>query len=1334
MHNLRTTFFITFAVMLLSGLGMGFTTYSAQSKLSEITLLKERQFKLNSLAHELKASSDKLSQFARSYVNTNNERWLDLYNYVLLVRQGKVPLPNEYTLDYWDKLSAPNVPLPPIDKNLKGISIIARLEQAGTEPLELAKLRNALAKSDALVNIEQHAFNAIKGLKQDKYGNWNIQGLPDSDLARQILFSNDYFDEKAKIMTEIEQAYHSVESRLNNKIVQLDSEYARVQLANTILIVLLVSNIIISFYLLWSLYIRPVATIQRQVVQNVKDKNFSFKLNESVSGELSIFTKSMNFLLDNISEQLNFNTIMKDFGMALRGKKDPKALGEELLQFLEKRLPIPLMGLYVIEDDNILNRVAGTGYAASAPKKYTNRDCIHFHVVETKKPYRLRFGEHQYSIDLNGDRLEIEEMHYFPLLVGQQSIGLLELGCLESINSSDYKWVKSVIHDLAISLQLTQNIELQAKAEKRVSEQLELNKKILDAIPNPMYYKDKSGHFLGVNSSFHRYFGTFDADVLSAMPSDIFAPQVAHVLEESHQRLITNSSNHNFEIVIDDEHGNARSFVVYEANYTNEANITDGGVGLLLDVTERKQMEKELIEAKIKADEMSLAKGEFLANMSHEIRTPMNAIIGMSHLALKTDLSKQQLNYVNKIDLAAKSLLGIINDVLDFSKIESGKLSLEEVPFSLQEVLDNVVNINIIKIQEKGLELLLDVNSDTPLNLVGDPLRLGQILINLVGNAIKFTQEGEIRIKVSAQTSENSVVLNFKVQDSGIGMTPEQQKRLFQAFSQADGSITRKYGGTGLGLSISKRLVELMQGDISVSSEPNKGSTFSFNAECKLADGDIITTTTCPSKMLEGKHVVVVDDNDSARDILASILSAMKFKVQSVSSGLEAIELLENNHVDILFIDWKMPNMDGVATIEKIRERFADESPKCILVTAHGSEVHLEESYQRIVDALILKPVDASQVNNVLSECYNIQSQTLKKSSASASNAITMNQERILLVEDNETNQEVASEMLKQVNLDVTIADNGKIALELLSKQEFDLVLMDMQMPVMDGLTATREIRKLPQFDTLPIIAMTANAMQEDVEKCNAAGMNGHIAKPINHEVMISTIYEKLTEEKLEVLEDGDNSERLNPVEEQPQDAFQFDGLDYQQGIDRLGGNEEVYWKILRKFTNKQIEETINLNQALMLGDTECAHRLAHSLKGSAANLGAHFLEGRAFDIEQAIHNEETVKGEQVSELTIYLRALNDALEIEASKNQEKDEGTGTDLTNIDKPLLSKHFNDLNDTLQAYDASSKGHLKSIYELNMLDKSQLSMIEEHIENFDFEQAIKSLSELRNDIEC
>lgn len=1330
MLNLRTTFIITFTIMLLSGLGMGLTTYTSQSKLSEITLLKEQLFKLNNLANELKTSSDKLSQFARSYANTRNKRWLDLFDYVLLLRQGKVPLPAEYTLDYWDKLSAPNVPLPQIDKTIKGISIIERLENTGIKPIELARLRNALAKSDALVNLENRAFNAMKGLRQDEFGNWNIKGDPDFALARQILFSDEYFAAKANIMTEIEQAYHSVESRLNNQMHKLKEEYKVVHSTNTVLIVLLVSNIIISFYLLWSLYIKPVATIQKQVVQNVKEKNLNFKLNESVRGELSIFTKSMNFLLENISEQLNFNTIMKDFGMALRGKKDPKALGEELLQFLEKRLPIPLMGLYVIENNSVLTRVAGTGYCASAPKKYNNKDCIHFHVVETKKPYRLRFGEHQYSIDLNGERLEIDEMHYFPLLVGQQSIGLLELGCLESINSSDYKWVKSVIHDLAISLQLTQNIELQAKAEKRVSEQLELNKKILDAIPNPMYYKDKKGEFLGVNSSFHRYFGTFDADVLSAMPSDIFSPHVACIFEESHQRLISNGSNHNFEIMIDDEQGHTRSFVVYEASFTDVNNIADGGVGLLLDVTERKQMEQELIEAKIKADEMSSAKGEFLANMSHEIRTPMNAIIGMSHLALKTELTKQQYNYINKIDLAAKNLLGIINDVLDFSKIESGKLSLEEVPFSLQEVLDNVVAINIIKIQEKDLELLIDIEPDTPINLVGDPLRLGQILINLVGNAIKFTEKGEIKITVSAKKSGQKVELDFAVQDSGIGMTPEQQKRLFQAFSQADGSITRKYGGTGLGLSISKRLVELMKGEITISSTPNKGSQFSFNILCEI-QGDKASTVTCPASMLEGKQVLVVDDNDSARDILANILSSMKFNVHRASSGFEALEILETERIEILFIDWKMPQLDGIETIHKIRAKYIDLPPKCILVTAHGSEVHLEQSLQ-CVDALMLKPVDASQVNNVLSECFNLQQPNYKKPPQTHSETKLFNQEQILLVEDNETNQEVASEMLQQANLKVTVADNGQIALDLLSEQAFDLVLMDMQMPVMDGLTATKEIRKLGKFTTLPIIAMTANAMQEDIDKCSNAGMNGHIAKPINFQTMINTIQTHLSAE-LPLLSVTTEETPSVTLEEPSNLGFQFEGLDQQQGIERLGGNKEVYWKILKKFINKQIEETINLNQALMLGDTECAHRLAHSLKGSAANLGAHFLEQRALEIEHAVHNNQAVNSDQISELTVYLRALNEALTLEES-NQNESSRAEAELVTLDRALLVQRFNTLNETLQAYDASSKSHLKSIVKLNMLRKEQLSPIEAHIDNFDFEQAIESLNALRQSMNC
>ena len=545
----------------------------------------------------------------------------------------------------------------------------------------------------------------------------------------------------------------------------------------------------------------------------------------------------------------------------------------------------------------------------------------------------------------------------------------------------------------------------------------------------------------------------------------------------------------------------------YPARYEGRAAI----MSWLMDVTELRDNERQLEIARDQAEESTRAKSDFLANISHEIRTPMNAIIGLTHLLLQTDLTSQQQEYVVKSDGAAKSLLHLINDILDFSKIEAGKFETVPHEFYLADVLKHAVDLVAPQVSEKGLEFLLVVSPDAPSGLVGDDFRLLQILTNLSSNAVKFTDSGEISLTVEViKETESEAELRFLMRDTGIGLTQEQIQKLFSAFTQADNSTTRRYGGTGLGLAISKRLVEMMDGTIWVESTPGQGSTFGFTARFGRHDkkARYIERRT----EFNGLSAMAVDDNDLALKILNKYLQTMGFNVYTAKSGPEALTTMgeladRGQHLDLILIDWKMPEMDGIETTRRINEITAPEHiPAVIMATAYSCDEVIIQAKEVGIKTVLPKPLSPSSLQNVLSVVFGESEEDQERRLAKAAKGrdpadlvAHLKGARVMLVEDNEVNQLVARKILKKAGLEVKVANNGQESLDILNSGEtFDLVLMDIQMPVMDGLTATAEIRQNPKFADLPIVAMTAHAMAQDREKSLASGMNDHIVKPLD--------------------------------------------------------------------------------------------------------------------------------------------------------------------------------------------------------------------------------------------
>jgi PAS domain S-box-containing protein len=773
--------------------------------------------------------------------------------------------------------------------------------------------------------------------------------------------------------------------------------------------------------------------------------------------------------------------------------------------------------------------------------------------------------------------------------------------------------------------------------------------KIIDGSPVPTFVLDASHTITHWNKACEKFFERpASAMVGTKNQGQVFygepRPVMADLVMTGEMRLLEKYYQHKFRRspLIADGFEAEHHFPVFNrwlfitaAPLRNAQGEIIGAIETLQDVTENKQAELALMDAKRIAEMAANTKAEFLANMSHEIRTPMNAVIGLAHLLLKTELSNKQHDYVNRIHGAGEILLRLINDVLDFSKIEAGRMQLEAAEFKLDDVLTNVATIVLSRAQEKGLELHYVVEPEVPACMIGDSLRLTQILVNLLGNAIKFTPAGTVTAFFRRlPCDDGQLLLEVDVQDTGIGMSIEQQGRLFQAFTQADTSITRHYGGTGLGLTISKRLVELMGGHIWVNSQPDIGSTFSFQISLGLSAD---TTTLHRAELAKTPRVLVVDDNPLARTVLLRLLEKFGCQVQVCESGHAALRRLEASAelpFDYVTIDLNMPDMDGLELAAAIRS-LLPEAPKLVLITAADTHVLEHQGDLRHFHQTINKPITAAQIRNLLAN--NPVPAASRKTAPAALAGV-----HVLLAEDIPTNQLIAREMLEELGLTVTTVDNGRLAVAAMTEHgsRFDLILMDMQMPEMDGLEATRQIRLNHPDQPLPIIAMTAHALDEERERCMAAGMNDFITKPVDPGILEATLLRWQPQGRKTHPVPEPKTMETPPVVSNGLPALP--GIDTVEGLRRMMNKANLYIRVLRDFRTRFAGEADLIRAALAAGDNATAERHAHSTKGLAGSIGAQELREAALQLEQSIR---AGGGHPTAALDAYEAALTTVIE-----------------------------------------------------------------------------------------
>jgi two-component system sensor histidine kinase/response regulator len=1190
----RTSQILTITLIVLSAVAVTLTFWSRHYRFAQEDAYEMRR-KMSNYTEQLAAASERLTGLARAYASTGDRRYLNAFQ-------------QEFN----------------IDRNRD--TAIRGLQQLGLTARETELLARTKQFSDYLATLESQAFAAA--------------GTNNFRRAIQIAYGPEFETAQAQRLALVSECRRELSERFTNNAL-MHSRTARA-FANVALGMLIVNSVMIIGALIMFYrrrVVNPLAhlnTSLRKLVAGEKGASIGFQDDPSEMGELARSMEKYRVTVDEADRQQWVKVGVAEIADALQDAQQPDAFGRSLLAKL-----VPLVGggcgVFHLFDEKARRFIFTSVYGADQPQpentSFAPGEGIAGQAAVERKIIVL--------FDLPADYIRIRSalgegkpraLAVVPITIGDRVLAIVEIAFFSLLSDQQRALLNEAATMAALKLEVLQrNLELQ-RTNFLADQALDLTKAGYWHVP-----LDGSGWY---NSSERaaRIFG----DLPAADHRYTLEHWAANVRAGDEAAAKITMDNFNAAV--------AGEVPAYDAVYAYKRPV-DGRIvwihalgqvvkdasgkatdmfGVTQDITDFKSLEIELVGAKQKAEEGTVMKSMFLANMSHEIRTPMNAIIGLSHLALKTNLTGKQHDYVSKIHNAGTSLLAVINDILDFSKIEAGKLDLETTDFKLDEVIGSVTTLTAQKAHEKGLEFLAHIQPGIPECLLGDPLRLGQILTNFVNNAVKFTERGEIRVDIElVEQAGDRVQLKFSVRDTGMGMTPEQTQKLFQPFTQADMSTTRKHGGTGLGLTICQRLVELMGGRIWLESEPGVGSVFFFTVWLGVSS-DKTALRRVPEK-LPKLRVLVVDDNPTAREILHEALGSVVARVDAVDSGRNAIAAVREHDAsdpyDLVFMDWRMPGMDGLQASRHIKsDETLKHQPAIVMVTAFGREDVREEAERLALDGFIVKPVTKSMIVDTLVNVFaEIGDEAAVKADGEA--GTRLRGARLLLTEDNEINQQIAIELLESEGATVTVANNGREAVEILfggpQPPPFDAVLMDLQMPEMDGYQATAKLRSDQRFAAFPIIAMTAHATLEERQRCLDSGMNEHISKPIDPEALFQTVAKFYRpaesanvskQTKAETHVDGNGLPSI-------------DGLNTKDGLSRVGGNQKLYVKLLRQFADQQGSSAQQIADALNKGDAEVAERLAHTVKGVAGNLGATPIQNAAAQLEKAIHAKPSLEG-----------------------------------------------------------------------------------------------------------
>jgi PAS domain S-box-containing protein len=891
-----------------------------------------------------------------------------------------------------------------------------------------------------------------------------------------------------------------------------------------------------------------------------------------------------------------------------------------------------------------------------------------------------------------------------------------------------------------------QDITERKLAEARLREQANFTTNLLNSIPNPVFFKDANLRYLGSNPAFEAFMGMRSETFLGKTADELVPGKLGDLYREQDETLLANGGLQVYEAQVMSTNG-LRDVMFHKSVFADADGQPAGLTGVMIDIT-------DIREAQHQAEAANQTKSAFLANMSHEIRTPMNAIMGLTHLLQRDATSQRQKSQLTKINDAAAHLLGIINDILDFSKIEAGRMTLDPTNFDVERMVSHVCDLVSDRAEAKGLELVADIAGVPPV-LHGDGLRVGQVLLNFATNAVKFTERGSVVIKAAVRhETADTLTVRFEVKDTGMGMTPEQQQRLFQPFMQADVSTTRQFGGTGLGLAISRRLAELMNGQVGLDSTPGMGSTFWLELPLRrTSTGQALPRArgSLPDRM----RVLVVDDVADARETMADVLSKMNARVDTADSGEQCLALVAaadrlGDPYRMVLVDWAMPGTDGMATGTQLAALDLKERPLALLVSA-VREMPPENLAQGHFDGFVTKPVTPGALLQVVADTLGGAKATAADlTETSAENLLQARPGlRVLLAEDNPLNQEVAIDLLQHAGLTVDLAADGLQAVQLAGQYAYDLILMDLQMPNMDGMTATQHIRAMPLHGSTPILAMTANAFEDDRNACLAAGMNDHVAKPVSPAVLYGALLRWLPEQGRMATASlpaaattADNTS--SPHEASLRAALAaISELNHEAALRNVLGRPAKLVSLLRRFAQEHANDADTLNALLTAADSQTAQRQVHTLKGLAGTLGLHTLQEAALVVEKGVRAGLDVPalapdmarlGSALASCCQALAQLPDPASLDEQALRQDDAPTQPALTVEQQAALQTEVAQLQ-ALLASDDLKATHAFEVLKPQLMplcDPTRLNRLARHLDDFAFDLALKDLQTLARDL--